>query len=318
MPDEGPPGPDTPTPRKRLAGKPLSRFEQHISLSRAGMRSLQPATLLGPGITDRYLAQALRKPAAVLVSFPRAGRTWLRVMLAHAFERLFAVKSARPLDVDAVARSEPRIPRVIVTSGHGDPRRMTVPEVHRGSKLDWAHKHTVILLVRDPRDILVSLYFDRAARSRHFRDALPYKGTIADLLREPRGGLKSIVAYYNAWAEHTRTRNPDGPSVTLVKYEHLHEDPHLEFGRLLSFLQLSADPAFVDDMVRHASFDHVRRMEASGRLGYKPPADLISDERALVLRRGLAGGYRDFFNAQDHNFAAAALADLDPWYAYSA
>ena len=296
---------------------PIYRFEQVIHLSRSSLRQLQPATLLGPGVTDRTLAQALRRPAAVLVSFPRAGRTWLRIMLAHAFERLFSARTPRnPLDTDAYARTEPRIPRVIVTSGYCDPRRCTPEEIP--TDLAWATKQRIVLLMRDPRDIAVSLYFDRTSRARFFPDALPYEGSFAEFLREPRGGLRTIIAFYNAWAAHHRTRPDAKDGVKLVKYEHLHDDPTLEFGRLLAFLQLEHSPDFVEEMVRHASFDQVRRMETSGRLGYKPTADVLADERALVLRRGLARAYPDHFAKQDHEFAADVMGELDPWYAYSA
>lgn len=296
---------------------PIYRFEQVIHLSRSSLRQLQPATLLGPGVTDRSLAQALRRPAAVLVSFPRAGRTWLRIMLAHAFERLFATRTPRnPLDTDAYARTEPRIPRVIVTSGYCDPRRCKPDDIP--TDLKWALKQRIVLLARDPRDIAVSLYFDRTSRARFFPDALPYRGSLADFIREPRGGLRTIIAFYNAWADHARTRPDTKDGVKLVKYEHLHDDPTLEFGRLLAFLDLENAPDFVDEMVRHASFDQVRRMETSGRLGYKPTADLLADDRALVLRRGLPRGYMDHFTREDHDFADQALATLDPWYDYSA
>ncbi len=311
-PDATGPAPEGSRPER--ASAPY-RVTQRILLSRASLEQLQPSTLLGPGFTDRFLAQALRRPAAVLVSFPRAGRTWLRVMLAHAFERIFRTRPRPPVNIEAAAATEPRVPRVVITSGYLDPRRAAPEETARN--LGWSDGHRIVLLARDPRDIAVSLYFDRSRRARHFRDALPYDGSLQAFLRESRGGLRTIVAYYNAWAAHLRARADFGEDVKLVKYEHLHDDAHLEFGRLLTFLRLDAPPGFVDEMVRGASFDAVRALETSGSLGYTPTPDMVGDERSLVLRRGVPGGYMDHFMRDDHEFASEVLADLNPWYAYT-
>jgi hypothetical protein len=301
------PPPSPPAPRQG------PRYTQSIYFSKRSLESLHPATILGPGIVSRKLVEAFREPACLLVSFPRAGRTWLRVMLAHAFEELFDVRSAKPLDTDATARLTTRIPRVITTPGYRSPRTLRPGDLDR--RLEWADGRQVVLLFRDPRDILVSLYFDRTVRASHYPEARAFDGTVSDLLRAEAGGLRTIIEYYNVWAE--RARRAPG-LVQLITYEHLTEDTALEFGRLLAFLGLEHSRPFVEGLVRHATFDHVRRMEVSGRLGYKPTAELLHDERALVLRRGVVGGYRDHFTADDHAYAAERLASLDGWYGCSA
>ena len=304
------PDPNRPDPPRRPA-RPAAPGFQSIDAPRSSLGHLQPPTVLGPGVTDSAIATALRKPAALLVSFPRAGRTWLRVMLAHAFERLFDARSANPLDTDGWARAEPRLPRVLVTHGRGNPRALAPDRLPRS--LDWAKGQSVVLLVRDPRDVLVSLYHDRSVRARFFPQAHAFAGSLPDLLRAERGGIRTVVEFYNTWA--ARRDTPD--RLLLVRYEHLLEDTELEFGRVLEFLGLPAEPGFVSELARATSFSQLQRMETSGRLGYKPAPELLTEPNALVMRRGDAGAWRDEFDNEDAAYAGEAIGALDPWYGYS-
>jgi len=266
---------------------------------------------MGPGFADERSMAALRAPAAILSGFPRSGRTWVRVMLAHAFEELFHIATAKPWDTDSLSKVEPRVPRIVVTPGIGDPRTLKPESLTKSH--DWAKGQRVVLLTRDPRDVAVSLYFERVHRARHFpNEIIRYDGDLSAFLREPAGSLRTIIEYMNIWA-----RNREVPAtIRIVKYEHLVADTALEFGRLLDFVGVQATPEFVESLVRSASFDQMRRLEVSGRLGYKPNAEMLQDDRSLVLRRGLAGGYRDHFTRADHDFAAAEMAKLDGWYGY--
>lgn len=313
--EETPPLPPDPSPPSAPDNTPRQvavRFTQTMAFSARSLRNLAPPAFMGPGVADERSIAALRTPAAILSGFPRSGRTWLRVMLAHAFEELFHLTTAKPWDVDSLSKVEPRVPRIVVTPGLGDPRTLkpeNLPKSH-----DWAKGHRVVLLTRDPRDLAVSLYFERVHRSAHFpTEIIRYEGDLSSFLREDAGSLRTIIEYMNIWA-----RNKDVPAtIRIVKFEHLVADTALEFGRLLEFVGLDATPEFVESLVRSASFDQMRRLEVSGRLGYKPTPTLLQDDRALVLRRGIAGGYKDHFTRGDHEYAAAAMAKLDGWYGYS-
>ena len=306
------PAPPTPPPSDPAPQVTL-RYTQTLAFGSRQLQQLSPTAIMGPGVADARSAASFRTPAAILSGFPRSGRTWVRVMLAHAFEELFHITTARPWDTDALAKVEPRIPRVVVTPGIADPRQRSPERLPRN--LDWARGQRIVLLVRDPRDLAVSLYFERAHRAKHFPAELRrYTGTLTEFLREDVGSLRTIIEYMNIWAA-----SRDMPAtIRVVKYEHLLADTALEFGRLLDFVGLDATPQFVESLVRSASFDQMRRLEVSGRLGYKPSAELLQDDRGLVTRRGLAGGYRDHFTTPDHDYAAEVMAKLDGWYGYGA
>ena len=69
-----------------------------------------------------------------LVSFPKCGRTWLRVMIGRAFQLHFGL----PADADLVelhrlAELDPRVPCVVAT--HDDDAQWKAPEDGRGRQV---------------------------------------------------------------------------------------------------------------------------------------------------------------------------------------
>ena len=71
-------------------------------------------------------------------------------------------------------------------------------------------------MVRDPRDVLVSSYFQKKKRRNK------YNGELFDYVHEEVGSLESLLRFYNIWA-----RNRHIPKdFLLVRYEDMHEDPN--------------------------------------------------------------------------------------------
>ena len=297
------------SPPRRVWNHVLS---QQLTMPTDSTRWLQEPTLIGPNISHKHLRDAYRTPSALVVSYPRAGRTWVRAMLAHAFEHTLESTSAHPMDTTGWTRIDTNLPRLILTHGKTNPRFKTpetLPTDH-----SWAEGQRVLLLVRDPRDLMVSLWHERMRRIPLMRRRPAARAiSLSDLLRADKGGLRTVIAYYNAWA-----RQRDVPKeLLLVKYEHLIEDAALECGRMLRWLGVQTAPGSVEEAVRAARFETLRRMEVSGRLGYKPTPELINTPEAMIMRRGVIGGYRDAFTADDPAYAREMLADLDPLYGYS-
>ena len=135
------------------------------------------------------LYRSLRGTRLVL-SFPKSGRTWLQVMLdALGIDAEYThfgsgVHAARPIE-----------------SILANPL--------------WCRGRRSLLLVRDPRDTLVSSYFQATRRRR------VYSGEISDFVRDPRFGIDKLARWNLMWAELGKTR----AQFAIVSYEALHSDP---------------------------------------------------------------------------------------------
>src|SRR5262245_52295649 len=223
--------------------------------------------------------QADREAEFFLVSYPKCGRTWLRVLLSRALETHYGAPEVDYLGGAFLGGNVPGAPRVRVT--HDDDPHWKTPRGLDRRKRRYRGKR-VVLLVRDPRDVVVSMYFERSRRER------AYDGSLSAFLHESRGSLDTILAYYNVWA-----RSRGIPSeLLIVRYEDLRRDTERELGRLLDFLGVRGVSArTMGDAVRFASFESMREMESTGSLGSGRlrPRD-PNDPESFKTRRGKAGG----------------------------
>jgi hypothetical protein len=242
---------------------------------------------------------------AYLISFPKCGRTWLRLMIGRAIDAHYRVGSDNLLDLWALASHNPTIPKIVVT--HEDDSVSKLPRELNRDKSRFATKR-VVFLVRDPRDVVISHYFQLARREQR------YRGGLEDFLHEPRGSLDSLIEYYNVWAE-----SRDVPAGFLeVRYEDLVRDTQGELGRVLDFLGLEEIPeATIGEAVSFASFDRMRKMEIEDAFGsprLRSPES--TDPEALKTRRGKVHGFRDYLEPKDIDFLNRRIAErLSPSYA---
>jgi hypothetical protein len=260
---------------------------------------------LSPVVTVRNRKRR-READAFLLSFPKTGRTWLRVMLAHLlaehYERPVVGERAMQTRLDAGSGAP-----CIVIRHDGNPHKHTVAEIARHRR-EYAGCR-VMLLVRDPRDAIVSNYF-QVTRRDHWFD-----GDIGEYLRWPRGSLDSMLRYYDVWAKQRHV----AAEFLLLRYEDLRRDTARELRRIAAFLRIEGVmPATVDRVVEHASFESMRRREAVRVADASPLAPGQGDDpESFKARKGRVGGYRAYLSPQDIAWMNARIdAGLDPYYGY--
>lgn len=240
-----------------------------------------------------------------VVSFPKCGRTWLVLLIGKAIAEHHRLRIDNPLKLRQMAWPWRRIPYIL--QHHDGGPEFLLPEEIPTDKSAYAGKK-VIFLVRDPRDVLVSLYFQLTRRNANF------DGTFDEFLAQRRGGLEALIAFYNAWAANRQTPR----DFLLVTYEDLHQDPHGELRRVLAFLGVpDVSDATVDTAVEYAHFDNMREIESSNALGTSRLAARDADDPdSYKTRRGEVGGYTDYLDGDALAWVNATIREqLDPFYA---
>jgi hypothetical protein len=249
--------------------------------------------------------RAERRADVLLVSYPKCGRTWLTMLLARALSSHAGLGEVDYLANDLPGGGLAGMPRIRIS--HDDNPHWKTPRTLARSKRRYRRKK-VILLVRDPRDVVVSMYFERSRRER------AYSGTMHEFLHESKGSLDTIIAYYNVWARERA--QPRG--FCLVRYEDLKRDPAGEARRILRFVGLEATDAHVDEAARFASFENMRAMEAgdvlkSGRLRARDP----NDAESFKTRKAKVGGYVDYLGPEEIAWMERRIREtLDPLFGY--
>jgi hypothetical protein len=268
-------------------------------------------------LRGRDEAQRLAEADAVVVSYGKAGRTWLRVMLSRYLKLAFGLSGERLLGFDNFHHQDARIPRVFFThdnylrdyTGAGESRR------------DFRDKR-VVLLVRSPQDTAVSQYFQWKFRMRAAKKRLnqyPPDGAdvpIYDFLMRPESGLPKILAFMNAWADEL----PQIKEALVVRYEDMRADPEATLRRVVRFLGCPDDAAALRGAVEYASVENMRKLESKRTFwlaGSRMQAKDASNPDSFKVRRAKVGGYRDYFDdAQIAAIDALVHERLAPVYGY--
>lgn len=250
-------------------------------------------------LIDRRRAFKRRRKFArsdvIVVSHAKSGRTWLATMISHVYHQRYGLPASEIIQFDNFHRREPRVPRILFV--HDNVKKG--PDVGLVPLPIYARKK-VVLLVRDPRDVAVSAWFQKKRNRRKGQertvpsiDGRPL--TIEDYVIEMK--LPRVIAFLRRWAEWADRI----PQLLLVRYEDLHRYPHEELARVMAFIDgAPAQPDEIAGAVAFAAFDRLREKEAAGFFAtdkLRPGA--LDDPDSFKVRRGKVGGWRDYFGPAD-------------------
>ena len=270
---------------------------------------------------DRWLRgrdqfQRLRQAGLVVVSPGKSGRTWLRVMLSGFYHDAYGLSGKTLLGFDNLHRKDARIPKVFFTHDN----YLKDYTGNRDSKRDFYDKK-VVLMVRQPQDVVVSEYFNwkyRMKPVKMYLNDFPAHGedvSVFDFAMRPCG-LVRILDLMNLWArEMDRVKD-----LLLIRYEEMRSDPEAVFRRVVRFVGGPERDESIRTAVEFASIENMRRMEQEKTFwlggGRMKPGD-PSNPQSYKVRRAKVGGYRDHFDEAE----AATLDEivntrLDPVYGY--
>lgn len=256
------------------------------------------------------------KTPRYLISFPKSGRTWARTFLGKYLAAYHGVPFQARFEAPPFTASIQTIrtyPKIIckhigsknnLAPGSTDWRR------HIEVFLKKHRHHTKVMIVRDPRDIVVSYYYHLKKRS---LNPAVLSLDLPQFLRSETLGLADIIAYMNVWA-----RPVSKGGVAIVRYEDLSASPSEHFSALLRALCIPVDSACLREAISYSSFANMQRREASQEVQeHKLSARDVSDQESFKVRKGKVGGYLTEFSTDDLAYADSLLKTLDDIYGYN-
>jgi hypothetical protein len=224
----------------------------------------------------RRLLKPTPSQIGIIVSYPKSGRTWLRVMFEelgvnfHYTHDGFGSSKSRPFDELRVCRRE---------------RYQNQP---------------VVFLYRDPRDTTVSEYFWRALHKES------YAGTITDFIRDPLCGFERIVLFNLTWLERGRRLRAFLP----ITYEEISANPASSVRRILAFAGTELSDRKIVQVVENNTFEKMQKREFQGdHVKYmgKMFTQKVNEPEAYKVRRGKMGGYVDNLSPEDISYCDHVL-----------
>ena len=231
------------------------------------------------------------------VSYPKSGRTWLRLMMAKYLDELTESQTTlEDLDELTVASAIPRIE--LTHAGANLPERTLLDS----SGLIQAYAgQRVLFLTRNFEDTLVSSYFQA-----RYRKGL-FNGTLSNFIRNPQLGAVRLRKFFDSWAE----ARAEAGSFCLISYEEMHADAQLSLSKALVFCGIAKpNRMLLQSAVNYCTFDNLQGMERNNTFSKKAfRARDTSKIETYKFRQGKIGNYVEHLSENDLAFLRDLLVD---------
>jgi hypothetical protein len=273
---------------------------------------------IGRWVRGRAEHGKLQRADCILMSWGKSGRTWLRVMLSRFYQLAYGVPEGVMLEFDNLHQANRAIPRIFFTHGN----------YLRDYTNIWDNKSPfypkkILMLVRDPRDIAVSQYFQWKYRMRPVKRMLndyPERDDVSiyDFMMNPQAGLPKIIDFLETWQREL----PKVHQSMVLRYEDMRADPETALRRALSFLGTPGTDEQIREAAAYASYDNMKKLEQKQvfRLsGTRLTPGDQANPQSYKVRRAKVGGWRDYFDDEQVAAIDALLASRpSPPFGYGA
>ena len=203
-----------------------------------------------------------------LISYPKSGRTWLRMILASVLD--YSGQDISKYEMLPAFHDTPE-----EMFGRMNQKLSTNPEYNL-SKLK------ILFLHRDPGDVVLSSYHAMTnSTESDARLGVFYKGTITEFIRktyinrtpdqrassgwEADGGysIDKIIEYNNKWYNvregYRRIGIPE--SFKVVTYEEMHQDPFKTIKGILDWAEYDCGDEVIKKAIKYSEFENMWKIE---------------------------------------------------------
>jgi hypothetical protein len=274
----------------------VSRTHVADSASSPLSRAFLKATLIRAARATPLWSLLVPPPDVYFLSYPKAGRTWLRAMVGKALSLRYGLTDIKVLDTYRLTRAAgTRLGRFDHEDAWGEHSYLTI-----SADKSMYRRKRVVLIVRDVRDILVSSYFHATKRNGAF------SGQIADFVRSDGFGARKIVTYYNHWyAQRGVPRE-----LHLIRYEDVHADPRKALVSALAVLDADVGPGHIDDALAFGSFANLKKVESCRAIDdHRLQPGAMGDDESFKVRKGKIGGYAEYLSPDDIAYVDQVVRD---------
>ncbi len=195
-----------------------------------------------------------------IVSFPKAGRTWLRFLIGYYLNKKYNLNLS--LNEITITRLFYKYNLPYINFSHfGDPhliKRWDIKEI----KFNKLKKKKVVFLYRDPRPQSVSNYYQFFYRGdfAKVKNEIPFNNIDKFILGD-LGGINSIIDYYNLMYAYSKNNN-----VFFLKYEDLINSTHDTMKSLLLYLNISVELDLLNETIKMGDKKNLSYLESKNLL----------------------------------------------------
>ena len=237
----------------------------------------------------------------LIVSYPRSGNTWFRFLIANLL-------STDPASFGNIERIVPDIYTNSDVQLLGMPR----PRILKSHEPFTPLYRSVVYLIRDPRDVAVSL-FHYNVKVRALEPDFPLDRFIDQFIDSA-----SEVNRFGTWGEHVRTwiaaeRTPE--HFVIIRYEDLLADAPSQLRRICNVLGIPGDDARIQRAVQLSDAQQMRASEKEHHDRWASTKGSRKDKQ--FVRKAKEGSWREELPPQLADCIARRWPDLMERFGYA-
>jgi hypothetical protein len=228
----------------------------------------------------------INKEDIFLVSYPKSGNTWVKFILLNI------LVEAGELENDYSFKTlDETIPEISRDNLMKKWKYKAIPRFiksHIAYKEIFFKKNRTLLIIRDPRDVMVS-YFHYALNTTGFN----FDGDFSSFIRHKKYGLESCIRHQISW-QHKAS--------SIIKYEDLKKNGKEILITAIDKLGISLQKEILHQAFEKASFENMKKLEKTPKK-YKN----IHKKGYNFMRKGSGGQWSEYFTEDDINYYESLL-----------
>ena len=228
-----------------------------------------------------------------LVSFPKSGNTWLRFLIASAIQQRYALQ--RNVNFFSIHDIIPDVGLSNKMRAQGIFGCSYLPRIIKSHHSYNPYYHRALILVRDPRDAIVSYYHYLKNYNRVVSDAT----TMAQFIRNKQYGPEAWVNHTESWLNVNRAEQ----IIKFFRYEDLLQDTEKQLYLMLDLMGIDADSSTLQAAIAACSKENMKQSELRHM-----SAGWLKDGQTSFVRQAKASKGRDLLEV-DRQFIEDATRE---------
>jgi len=208
----------------------------------AQFKNLSSRGCIGPG---RFLN--ILDSDYFIVSYPKSGNTWVRFIVANMIHRDKTVLFSNIEDL---------VPDVYINK-ESSYRELATPRFFKSHEYFDPRMKNVIYIVRDPRDVMVSLFF-YLKKIKSIKKSYDLDLFVSNMLR---GDYDSK---FGSWGDNVGSwygSKNKSRRILFIKYESLLKKPEYEYARIAKFIGKKFSQLELQEIISKTSFTNMSNLE---------------------------------------------------------
>ncbi|MEQ1519914.1 MAG: sulfotransferase domain-containing protein [Aestuariivirga sp.] len=238
-----------------------------------------------------------RNDSNIIVSYPKSGRTWQRAAVGIYIANAYGLDARECLDTRHITQAAGLPSTSYSHNGANFLHSIDPDHFLNANSLLWRGRN-ILLLVRDPRAILVSGFYHMTSRS------MKFNGTLSEFVRGPQTGIEKILVAYNRWYKLGKeTRR-----FVVQSYEGMHANPRSSLHEVLEFVGVTQiNEKAIEQALILTNFETLKRLEREGYFKHKSLNRQPGKPNGQKVRDGIVNGYKNALTPDDLDFIQQAV-----------